>query len=346
MTTILEENTPKRWPRIISILAVLAIVVMLLWRFTLPGNPQDCPGDCPVKPKVTQAEPAQGRAYWWFSPDGQATKFVDRDGNVLVNKNWSEKDRRFPEYKVHSGNLMSANLADGVPATLIAPTKTIKGIASVKVTISTDQVAYLAKAYNALEKELLITHYPEVISPAGLMLSAVLRARLQNGKAAATFVAVNPKTKKNQTVADAYAKGYKPWQLVVGTAEFDYDNEYVWDHACTRYAVELKGEKATLAKMRQVLPFKTEDLSIGRGQSPNDPWEGQVYWANTKTPCGVKVVNQGPTPKPSPTPTPTLPPDRPAPKPDPESLPPKGTDPVERPSDNDTPPPTTSKDPE
>lgn len=340
MTTTLQENTPRRWLRVLICGLALVLLGLIAWQ-SVPNHRND-----DTTAPTTKTEPTQGRAYWWFDDHGQATRFVDHDGNLLFDKGWSEKDHRFREYEIHSGNLISAYLADGVPATLTTPTKTVKGAASVEVTISTNQFTSLATAYNAVKKERLITHYPPdvVSSPAEHMLRAVLRARLQNGKTVATFVAVNPRAVKNKVVADAYAKGYSPWEMVQGTPEFDHKANYVWDFACTRYAVELKGEKATLAKMRQVLPFKMEDLSIGRGQSPDDLWEGGEYRATTKTPCGVKVVNQRPTSKPSPTPPP---PDRPAPKPDPESLPPKDTDPEERPSDEDPKPtPPTSKDPE
>lgn len=300
MTTILEENTPKRWPRIIGILAVLAIVVMLLWRFAFPGNPQDCPGDCPIKPKVTQTEAAYA---WYFDANGQVTKATGRGGEVLYDGGrWSPQDQRLNEHGIHSGNLISVYQVE-IKATLAAPNKLVKGVASLDVMILTGQFGKLAEAYNTINKDgrrLKDT----VDSPAEAMLETVLAHYAAKGDVTIQFVAVNPKTDKNKIIADAYAKGYAPWELAKGTPDFDYNNKYVWDFACTRYDVEVNKKADVLTELGQSLPLKVKMAIAGGEASGPELWSDGAYWANTKTPCGVEVASKGNKPNGPPTPTP------------------------------------------
>ena len=311
MTTTLQENTSRPWLRVLIGILALVLLGVIAWRFVPADN-----SNTTTSPTQSDEDREQRSHYWWFDANGQATKATGYNGAVLYDSgNWSDKDQRFKEYGIHSGGFISAYPEDDVAATLATPNKTVKGTALVEVTISTNQFASLATAYNAINKDgrrLKDT----VDSPAEVMLEAVLAHH--TAKVTIPFKAVNPKTDKNKVVADAYTKGYAPWELVKGTPDFDYDNEYAWDHSCTRYEVKPKNEKVTLAELQKALPLKV-DLNINNGSGSH--WEGRVYWENTKMPCGVKVVNQRPTSKPTAPPTPSPPPDRPAPKENPE-LPP------------------------
>ncbi len=307
MTTPLQESPRRRWPRVlIAILA--AILVLIIGYLVLHQNTTQPDANQPdVAPKAQDYT-------WYFDANNKATRATGRDGEVLYDSGrWSETDYAAREYGIYSSKFVATDL-DEVGASLTTPDKTVKGVTSLEVIITTDQFGALAEAYNALDRG---NHgappMEHMESPAEFMVREVLTLHTFRNKIDVPFVAVDPKTEKNQVVADAYAKGYEPWELVKGTPDFDYSAKYVWDFTCTRYDVVNK-DKTALKKLQQsMLPLQLR-LEVGDGSSPGamDFWQGGEYWSDTKVPCGVEVVGQKPTPTPTPPPK-----DNPQPEPKP-----------------------------
>ena len=294
MSIPLQETAKKRrWPRVLVIIG--AIVALILGSLFLYGKVTTSPTtDQPVLASNPQAHT------WYFDKNNQVTRATNRDGEVPYNSgSWSEEDYAVKEHGIYSSKFVTIDLYM-VDATLAAPDKAVGGVTSLEVTITTDQFGALAEAYNTHNDTrdwVMGNGQPPTEgerSAAEFMLREVLASESFRKKVKIPFVTIDPKTETNKIVADAYAKGYEPWELAKGTPGFHYDNEYVWDFTCTRYDVIGQAD-AQLAELQEAAPPLELTLAVGDGFSSQgmDFWQGGEYWVEATVPCGIDVVSSG-----------------------------------------------------
>lgn len=312
------EDAPRRYNPVGIVIAILAAIVAIAVGYVaIFGNPFASSNKSDGYPSDKPVHYSEYMYQYAVTQDDIITRVTAPGGKVIFDEGWSDKDTVVVERDfIREGDMVPASLS-GVAATLALPEQTVEGTTILKVSMSTDNLVELVRAYNAIDMSETKPSSPESVPappeprlawvdyPTRYILETVLHGNGLGDDTSIRFaVEGEPYIESKPLIVDLYdnGDGYPAWEVALTTKDdFSYDNTYEYNFTCARYTVVTGDNAATIEGLQSVLPELDLAIAVTTVESSGEGiffWNGGSYRMDTKEPCGITTTRPAQTPPP------------------------------------------------